>query len=345
MRRCEDRSRTCPRDHRSTRCPPLAPFPPTSGRAVEAGPRHRRWRARPAERGGGGDRDVPSRRCFRLLGEAGLLGLRDPEEYGGGGQPYEVYLQVLEEIGAVWASVGVGRRCTRCRASAWPRPAPRSRSRPGCPTCSAASCSAPTASPSRTPAPTPRRCARRAGATATTTCSTARRPGPPTAGTPTSTRSWPAPATAATGSRASWCPADAAGLSADPPEQKMGLTGSTTPPCASTASGSPSSGVRRGGRRAQDRARGPRLRTARHRRRGDRARPGSARRGGRLRGGARDLRQADHRPPGTRLRARRHGGRGPERPGDHLAAARLKDRGLPFGREAASPSSSPPTTP
>ena len=48
------------------------------------------------------------REVFRTLGRAGLLGLPYPEEYGGGGQPYEVYLQVLEEIGAVWASVGVG---------------------------------------------------------------------------------------------------------------------------------------------------------------------------------------------------------------------------------------------
>ena len=45
---------------------------------------------------------------FRILGRAGLLGLPYPEEFGGGGQPYEVYLQVLEEIGAAWASVGVG---------------------------------------------------------------------------------------------------------------------------------------------------------------------------------------------------------------------------------------------
>ena len=48
------------------------------------------------------------REVFRLLGRAGLLSLPYPEEYGGGGQPYEVYLQVLEEIAAVWASVGVG---------------------------------------------------------------------------------------------------------------------------------------------------------------------------------------------------------------------------------------------
>ncbi|WP_127480626.1 acyl-CoA dehydrogenase family protein [Nocardioides pantholopis] len=48
------------------------------------------------------------REVFRLLGRTGLLGLPYPEEDGGGGQPYEVYLQVLEELGAVWASVGVG---------------------------------------------------------------------------------------------------------------------------------------------------------------------------------------------------------------------------------------------
>ncbi|MGZ6878186.1 MAG: acyl-CoA dehydrogenase family protein [Nocardioidaceae bacterium] len=48
------------------------------------------------------------REVFRTLGRAGLLSLPYPEQYGGGGQPYEVYLQVLEEIGSVWASVGVG---------------------------------------------------------------------------------------------------------------------------------------------------------------------------------------------------------------------------------------------
>jgi hypothetical protein len=48
------------------------------------------------------------RDIFTLLGRAGLLGLPYPEEHGGGGQPYEVYLQVLEEIAARWASVGVG---------------------------------------------------------------------------------------------------------------------------------------------------------------------------------------------------------------------------------------------
>ncbi|UFS97879.1 acyl-CoA dehydrogenase family protein [Nocardia huaxiensis] len=45
--------------------------------------------------------------AFRALGAAGLLSLPYPEEFGGGAQPYEVYLQVLEELGARWAAVAV----------------------------------------------------------------------------------------------------------------------------------------------------------------------------------------------------------------------------------------------
>ncbi|MBA2763589.1 MAG: acyl-CoA dehydrogenase family protein [Thermoleophilaceae bacterium] len=48
------------------------------------------------------------REVFRRLGALGLLGMPYPEEQGGGGQCYEVYLQVLEELGGAWASVGVG---------------------------------------------------------------------------------------------------------------------------------------------------------------------------------------------------------------------------------------------
>ncbi|MGB3258733.1 MAG: acyl-CoA dehydrogenase family protein [Ornithinimicrobium sp.] len=45
---------------------------------------------------------------FTMLGRSGLLSLPYPEEFGGGAQPYEVYLQVLEEIAYAWMSVGVG---------------------------------------------------------------------------------------------------------------------------------------------------------------------------------------------------------------------------------------------
>jgi alkylation response protein AidB-like acyl-CoA dehydrogenase len=44
---------------------------------------------------------------FAQLGAAGLLSVPQPEEWGGGGQPFEVYLQVLEEIAARWAAIAV----------------------------------------------------------------------------------------------------------------------------------------------------------------------------------------------------------------------------------------------
>jgi hypothetical protein len=47
------------------------------------------------------------REIVRLLGRSGLLGLAYPEEYGGAGLPYEVYLQILEEIATGWAAVAL----------------------------------------------------------------------------------------------------------------------------------------------------------------------------------------------------------------------------------------------
>jgi len=48
------------------------------------------------------------REVFRVLGRSGLLGLPYPERWGGGGQPYEVYLQVVEELARAWLTVGLG---------------------------------------------------------------------------------------------------------------------------------------------------------------------------------------------------------------------------------------------
>ena len=48
------------------------------------------------------------RDAFRLLGRAGLLGLPYAEDFGGGAQPYEVYLQALEEVASAWMTVAVG---------------------------------------------------------------------------------------------------------------------------------------------------------------------------------------------------------------------------------------------
>lgn len=42
---------------------------------------------------------------IRTIGRAGLLGLPYPEEYGGGAQPYEVYLQVVEILAGRWLAI------------------------------------------------------------------------------------------------------------------------------------------------------------------------------------------------------------------------------------------------
>ncbi|MEV6420384.1 acyl-CoA dehydrogenase family protein [Streptomyces sp. NPDC051662] len=48
------------------------------------------------------------RELFTLLSASGLLGLPYDSAHGGGDQPYEVYLQVLEELAAARLTVGLG---------------------------------------------------------------------------------------------------------------------------------------------------------------------------------------------------------------------------------------------
>ncbi|MFL6288790.1 MAG: acyl-CoA dehydrogenase family protein, partial [Actinomycetes bacterium] len=48
------------------------------------------------------------RELFRTLGAAGLLSLPFAEEYGGAGLPLHDYLQVVEELAGAWATVGLG---------------------------------------------------------------------------------------------------------------------------------------------------------------------------------------------------------------------------------------------
>ncbi|MET9791263.1 acyl-CoA dehydrogenase [Streptomyces canus] len=48
------------------------------------------------------------REVFTLLSRTGLLGLPYASEHGGADQPYEVYLQVLEELAAARLTVGLG---------------------------------------------------------------------------------------------------------------------------------------------------------------------------------------------------------------------------------------------
>ncbi len=60
-------------------------------------------RADKAEATGAFPRDL-----FAQLGELGLLSLPYPEEFGGGGQPAVVYLQVLEELARGWMTIALG---------------------------------------------------------------------------------------------------------------------------------------------------------------------------------------------------------------------------------------------
>ncbi len=48
------------------------------------------------------------RKQLQVLGAAGMLGLPYDTAYGGGGVPFAVYLQVLEELATAWLSIALG---------------------------------------------------------------------------------------------------------------------------------------------------------------------------------------------------------------------------------------------
>ena len=173
---------------------------------------------------------------FATLGAAGLLGLPYPEEWGGGGQPYEVYLQVLEELAIRWAAVAVavsvqGLACHPLAAFGTPEQQER-----------------------WLPADAGGRAARRVLAVGAAgrvgrggadlqgradrrraTGSPAPRRGSPTAGKSTSTRCSPAPARAAAGSPASSRPATPTACRSAGRRRRWGCTRSRRSPRTGTA--------------------------------------------------------------------------------------------------------------
>ena len=133
---------------------------------------------------------------FAQLGAAGLLSLPQPEEWGGGGQPYEVYLQVLEEIAARWAAVAVAVSVHSLSSHpllAFGTEEQKQRWLPGMLSgeqIGAYSLSEPQAGSDAAAL----RCSATTGRRTADTSSTARSRGSPTAGARTSTRCSPAPA-------------------------------------------------------------------------------------------------------------------------------------------------------
>jgi alkylation response protein AidB-like acyl-CoA dehydrogenase len=88
-----------------------------------------------------------------LLAKSGLLGLPYPEEYGGGGQPYEVYLQVLEELATAWGTVALSVSVHGLSCFPLARFGTADQRERWLPPCSRARCSVPTPCPSRMPGP------------------------------------------------------------------------------------------------------------------------------------------------------------------------------------------------
>ena len=246
---------------------------------------------------------------FGLLGEAGLLALPYPEQYGGGDQPYEVYLQVLEELAARWAAIAVA--VSVHSLSCYPMvtfgtPAQQRRWLPemlGGGTVGGYSLSEPQAGSDAA--------ALRCKAEHTVAGYRI-----------TGTKAWITHggkadfyslfARTGKGSRGVSCflaPGSADGLSFGRPEEKMGLH--AVPTTTANWDGAVLAAdrlIRHRRTGVADRVQRAGLGTARHRRRGHRAGPGRTGRRDQLLPGTRDLRPQDHRPRGPRLPARGHGG-------------------------------------
>lgn len=108
------------------------------------------------------------REIFSLLSESGLLGLPYDSAFGGGDQPYEVYLQVLEELAGARLTVGLGVSVHSLACHALAGYGTKEQRTTHLPAMLGGGCSARTASPSLLRAPTPPRCAPRRYATAMT---------------------------------------------------------------------------------------------------------------------------------------------------------------------------------
>ena len=144
--------------------------------------------ARSAVGRGRGDRDLPARRLPDARPGRACCRLPYPEEHGGGGQPYEVYLQVLEEIGAVWSSVGVGVSVHALSCFGLAYYGTDEQRAEWLPDMLGGDLLGAYCLSEAHAGSDPAAMRRRHAATATPTSSTARRPGPRTAATPTSTR-------------------------------------------------------------------------------------------------------------------------------------------------------------
>ena len=263
---------------------------------------------------------------FATLGAAGLLGLPYPEEWGGGGQPYEVYLQVLEELASRWAAVAVAVsvQALACHPiAAFGSPEQQERWLPPLlagELLAGYSLSEP-----------------QAGSDAAALACKAERTDD--GYRITGTKAWITHggkvdlyalfARTGPGSGGVSCflaPGHADGLSFGKPEQKMGLHAIPTVDRALGRRGDRRRPARRPrGPGPADRVQRARLRQAGHRRRGHRDRAGRARRGRRLRARAHGVRPGDHRPRGAGLPARRHG-RGRRRRPRHLPRRRPPPR-------------------